>query len=148
MLDGFGGIGVVEHPSLAGGIFRSPYLWVGVAFPVCQSLLQMAHALAPAVPYSRLFFDLGRWFTNRGAWDSLSGTSAYIGFDTIGIFGLVPLEVSLSLWVFFLLNRAQIVTFAALGHGQEGFGARVFNPATFIAYEEAGALPGESGEPA
>jgi hypothetical protein len=41
--------------------------------------------------------------------------------------------------VFFLLNRAQVVTFAALGYGQEGFGARVFNPATFIAYEEAGA---------
>lgn len=128
-----------ERPSLAGGIFRSPYLWVGVAFPVCQSLLQMAHALAPAVPYSRLFFDLGRWFTNRGAWDSLSGTSAYIGFDQIGIFGLVPVEVSLSLWLFFVLNRVQVVAFTALGYGHEGFGARVFNPTTFIAYEESGA---------
>ncbi len=128
-----------DPPSIQSRIFRSPYLWLGFAFPLCQSLLQMAHAMAPAVPYSRLFFPLGQWFTGRGAWDSLSGTSAYIGFDTIGIFGLVPLEVSLSLWVFFLLNRAQIVTFAALGYGQEGFGARVFNPNTFIAYEESGA---------
>jgi hypothetical protein len=128
-----------ERPSMASAIFRNPYLWIGFGLPACQSLLQMAHALTPAVPYSQLYFPLGQWFTNRGAWDSLSGTSAYIGFDTIGIFGLVPLEVSLSLWVFFLLNRAQIVTFAALGYGREGFGARVFNPATFIAYEEAGA---------
>jgi len=42
-----------ERPSLAGGIFRSPYLWIGVAFPVCQSLLQMAHALAPAAAVLR-----------------------------------------------------------------------------------------------
>ncbi len=32
-----------------------------------------------------------------------------------------------------------MVGFAALGYGQEGFGARLFNPATFIAYEESGA---------
>ncbi len=128
-----------ERPSSRSAVFRNPYLWVGVALPVCQSLLQMAHAIAPAVPYSRLYFPMGQWFMNRGAWNSISNTSAYIGFDTIGIFGLIPLEVSLSFWFFFLLNRAQIVAFAALGYGQEGFGARIFNPNTFIAYEESGA---------
>jgi hypothetical protein len=128
-----------DRPTISGRIFRNPYLWIGFAFPVLQSLLQMGHALAPSVPYTRLYFPLGQWFTNRGAWESLSGTSAYIGFDTIGIFGLVPLEVSLSLWVFFLLNRAQVLSFAVLGYGREGFGARLFNPNTFIAYEESGA---------
>lgn len=128
-----------DRPSLPSSALRNPYLWAGAALPVCQSLLQMGHAIAPAVPYSRLFFPMGQWFTNRGPWDAVASTSAYIGFDTIGIFGLVPLEVSLSLWFFFLLNRAQIVAFAALGYGQEGFGARVFNPNTFMAYEESGA---------
>ncbi len=56
-----------DRPSVRSRAFRNPYLWLGAALPLCQSLLQMGHAIAPAVPYSRLFFPLGHWFTNRGA---------------------------------------------------------------------------------
>ncbi len=128
-----------DRPWIGSAIFRNPFLWIGFAFPLLQSLLQMAHFFAPAVPYSRMYYPLGHWFTGQGPWDSISDTAAYIGFDTIGIFGLVPVEVSLSLWLFFVLNRAQILTFAALGYGQESLGARVFNPSAFIAYQEVGA---------
>jgi hypothetical protein len=127
------------EPTIRGLLFRSPFLWAGFALPVFQSLLQMAHAFAPAVPYSPMFYPLGQWFAGQGAWASLSGTSAYIGFDTIGLFGLLPVEVSLSLWFFFLINQIEVLMFAALGYGQEALGARVFNPAQFIVYQEAGA---------
>ena len=127
-----------EQPTIRSALFRSPFLWAGFALPVIQSLLQVAHALAPAVPYSRMYYNLGRGLAGQGPWDALSGTSAYIGFDTVGLFGLLPVEVSLSLWLFYLLNRVQLLTFAALGYGQEGFGARVFSPDAFVNYQEAG----------
>jgi len=127
-----------ETPTIAGALFRSPFLWAGFALPVIQSLLQIAHALAPAVPYSRMYYNLGRGLAGQGPWDALSGTSAYIGFDTVGLFGLLPVEVSLSLWLFYLLNRAQLLTFAVLGYGQEGSGARLFSPDAFVNYQEAG----------
>jgi len=128
-----------DEPTIHGSLFRSRFLWAGFALPVAVSVLQMLHFRWPAVPYSRMYFPLGQWFSGQGPWDSLSGSSAYIGFDTIGIFGLVPVEVTLSLWLFFLLNRIEVLTFAALGFGQEGFGARMFNPGQFIVYQEAGA---------
>lgn len=127
------------RPTLSGSFYRNPFLWAGFALPAFHSLLQMAHAVAPAVPYSRMYFHVGRWFAGAGPWDSLSNSMAYISFDTIGIFGLLPLEISLSLWLFYLVNRAQILTFAALGYGQEAIGARLFSPSGFVAYQEAGA---------
>ena len=123
----------------AGAILRNPILWIGFALPVVQSLVQMAHAFYPAVPYTPFYWQLGRAFGNSGPLSALQGTYGYVGFETIGILALLPAEVSLSLWLFFVLNRVQLFSFAALGFGQEGMGARVFSPEAFITYQEAGA---------
>lgn len=126
-------------PSARSPFFRNPYLWVGFGLPTLQSLFQMAHTFAPAVPYTPCYWQIGRWFGESGPWGALLNTYAYVGFETIGILALLPAEVSLSLWLFFLLDRAQVFTFAALGFGQEIGGARVFSPSAFIAYQGAGA---------
>jgi len=126
-------------PSAASPFYRNPLLWAGLALPVAQSLIQMAHSFAPSVPYSPLYFNVGRWFAGKGPWDSISDTYAYVGFETIGILALMPVDISLSLWLFFLVDQVQLVTFAALGYGQEGVGARLFSPSAFITYQEAGA---------
>ncbi|MGD0111997.1 MAG: DUF6785 family protein [Armatimonadota bacterium] len=125
-----------QVPSAASSFFRNPLLWIGVSLPVLQSLVQLAHNFAPSVPYSPLYFNIGRSFAGNGPWDSISDTYAYIGFETIGILALMPADVSLSLWLFFLVDRLQILTFSALGYGQGGAG--VFNPSAFITYQEAG----------
>ncbi len=134
-------IELVGEEGVPGGhsLFLNRIFWVGFALPVVQSLFQMAHALAPAVPYSPMYWQIGRAFGNTGPWSAISNTYAYIGFETIGILALLPAEVSLSLWFFFVLNRAQLFAFSALGFGQEGAGARVFSPSSFIAYQESGA---------
>ena len=126
-------------PSAASSLFRNPLLWAGFALPVIQSLVQMAHSFAPSVPYLPLYFNVGRWFAGSGPWDSISDTYAYVGFETIGILALMPADISLSLWLFFLLDRVQLVTFAVLGYGREGVGASLFSPSAFITYQEAGA---------
>ena len=134
-------IELVGEEGAGGGrsLFRNRIFWIGFALPVLQSLLQMAHTLAPAIPYTPMYWQIGRSFENTGPWSAISDTYAYIGFETIGILALLPAEVSLSLWLFFLLNRLQLFGFAALGFGQEGMGAQVFSPSTFISYQESGA---------
>lgn len=126
-------------PSAASPFYRNPLLWIGVSLPVIQSLVQMAHSFAPSVPYSPLYFNLGRWFAGNGSWDAIGDTYAYVGFETIGILALMPVDISLSLWLFFLLDRAQLVVFSALGYGQGGVGSSAFSPSAFITYQEAGA---------
>jgi hypothetical protein len=126
-------------PSASSSFFRSRLMWLGFALPVVQSLLQMGHAFVPAVPYVPLYFDVGRWWAGSGVWDSIRYTTVYIGLETIGIMALMPAEISLSLWFFFVFNRVQTVLFAALGYGQGSISASQFNPDAFIAHQEAGA---------
>lgn len=125
-------------PSIHSPLFRNPYLWAGFALPVFQSLLQMAHLLAPSVPYTSLYFPLSPWLSGNGHWDAISDTTVYVGFETIGILALLPAEVSLSLWLFYLLNRAALVGLSMLGFGQEGLSARVFSPWAFLTYQQVG----------
>jgi hypothetical protein len=125
-------------PSDRSRIFRNPMLWLGFSLPVIKSLLQMANAFSPAVPYRSLYWPLRPLFGNALPWSSIADTTVYIGFETIGILALVPAEVSLSLWGFFLLNRLQLLAFAALGFGEEGLGASVFSPRAFVRYQTAG----------
>lgn len=127
-------------PSAGSSFFRNRLLWIGVALPVVQSMVQMAHAFVPSIPYSPLYFHPGRWFAGNGIWNSISNTYAYVGFETIGILALMPAELSFSLWFFYFINRLQIFTFAALGFGEESVGASVFSPSAFITYQEAGAV--------
>ena len=122
-----------------GALLRNPLLWAGFLLPAGQSLLQMAHAFSPAVPYSPLYWPLSTAFGAGLPWSAIDDTTVYIGFETIGILALVPAEVTLSLWFFFLVNRLELVAFAALGFGREGVGASLFSPRAFVSYQSAGA---------
>jgi hypothetical protein len=126
-------------PSGRSRIFRNPMLWVGFSLPVMKSLLQMANAFSPAVPYRSLYWPLRPLFGNVLPWSAISDTTVYVGFETIGILALVPAEISLSLWGFFFLNRLQLLAFAALGFGEEGLSASGFSPRAFVRYQGAGA---------
>jgi divalent metal cation (Fe/Co/Zn/Cd) transporter len=126
-------------PSAASPFFRNRLMWIGFSLPVAQSLLQVANAFAPAVPSPSMFFYAARSLVNNGIWDSLSNIPVYIGFETIGILTLMPAEVSLSLWVFYVVSRAQGLGFAVLGFGQEGMRTGTLNPGYFMADQEAGA---------
>lgn len=132
---------VAEDPIPTGRskVFRNPMLWAGFSLPAVQSLLQMANAFSPAVPYSSLYWPLRPLSGNALPWSAVSDTTVYIGFETIGILALIPAEVSLSLWGFFFLNRLQILAFAALGFGDESLSANVFSPRAFLRYQGAGA---------
>ena len=51
---------------------------------------------------------------------------------------LLPSEVSLSLWLFYVLYKLQVLVWASFGVGEGGGGASI-DPRSFVSYEEAGA---------
>ena len=133
-----------ERPTLAGSILSNRVFWIGFAVPAFFVVLQFFHRLYPSVPSPQLYaIEVGRYFADSGLpWSALSGESGVrisIIFPVIGITCLLPAEVSLSLWVFYVLFRVQQLVWASFGVAQEGgTSALALNPQTFIAFQEAG----------
>ncbi len=133
-----------EHPSLRSSILNDRIFWIGFGIPAVLVVMQWFHILYPSVPAPQLYaIDIGRYFAEKGLpWSVLSGHSGVkvsIIFPVIGITCLLPSEVSLSLWLFYVLYRVQLLTWAAFGIAEEGGTAAVaINPPMFIAFQEAG----------
>ena len=133
-----------ERPSLGCSILNNRIFWIGFAIPAVFVVLQWFHMLYPSVPSPQLYaIDVGRYFAAKGLpWSVLSGhggVKVSIIFPVIGITCLLPSEVSLSLWLFYILYRVQLLTWAAFGVAEEGGTAAVaINPQAFISFQEAG----------
>ncbi len=130
------------HPTL-GQSLRNRALWIGFAIPAVPALLGWLNRLYPSVPTLELAeFDLGRSFSGLGLpWNVLSsGTHLSITLPLIGIFYLLPGEISLSLWLFYLLYDVQRLVWAAFGVAEGGSAVVSFSAQTFIGMEEAGAF--------
>ncbi len=120
----------------AGGLFRSRLMWIGFAIPALIFTLNGLHGIIPAVPHLALDTSLNRYFTER-PFNSMAYTPLYLSFAAIGFFYLLPTQLLLSLWVFFIFTRVQDVI-AAL------FGMRItsmplYPTQSFIGYQIAGA---------
>jgi hypothetical protein len=134
--------GESHNPTLAHGILRSRLAWLGFSLPALLSTLAWLHSIYPSVPTLPLEFDIGRAFSGMGLpWSVLSGDSgvhAIITFPLIGIAYLMPGEVSLSLWFFYLFYRLQQLVWASFGVAEGGTSTIAISPPTFIGVEEAG----------
>jgi hypothetical protein len=74
-------------------------------------------------------------------WSVLSGTRIHILFSAIGLTYLLAGDVSLGLWVFWVLSRAQLVAFSALGYEGGGTASNVgFTPRWFVSNQMWGAM--------
>jgi len=134
--------GDAAQPTLGGSVLKNRITWLGFSVPAVLSLLGWLHRIYPSVPTVPLEFDFGRALAGSGLpWSVLSGESGVHGtvlFPLIGIAYLLPGEVSLSLWLFYLLYRVQQLTWASFGIAPGGSSAVGINPQTFIGMEEAG----------
>ena len=128
------------RPSLGEGVLRSRVFWLGFSIPAFFSILSWLNRIFPDVPAVKLTgLGLGGYFTGMGVpWTELSDMTASIIFPVIGVSCLLPGEVSLSLWLFYLLYRVQLLAWAALGVTEGGQAAGGINPRSFISFEEAG----------
>jgi hypothetical protein len=131
-------------PSLAGSILNNRIFWIGFSIPALFVTLGWFHILYPSVPSPQIYsIEVNRYFAGMSLpWSVLSGDSGIkvsIIFPVIGISCLLPAEVSLSLWLFYLLFWVQMLTWASFGVAESGGTAAIaINPRNFISFQEAG----------
>jgi len=124
-------------------LLRQPVFWVGFGIALTHGIAGILHAYWPAVPYHDMHWAIGRRFSaNAVPWGALNRIEFNLHWGGLGIMGLLPVEVSLSLWLFHVWHTTEMVTFSALGFGTESGSRYAFDPGAFFSFQTGGALVG------
>jgi hypothetical protein len=123
--------------------FRNPLALLGMAVPALFHTLNSFHNLSPSIPAGFTSpIPIGELLVDR-PWSALSDARIFVYFSVIGLSYLLAGEVSLSLWFFHMLSRAQLVLFSAMGFDERGGAEAVgFSPSWFVTNQMWGALFG------
>ena len=122
----------IEMTHSDGRLFKSKMFWVGFAIAGGIDLINGFHVFFPVFPEIPVReFNLGAYFTEK-PWDAIGWTPIYILSFGVGLAFLMPLEMSFSLWFFYLFWKGERVLGRAMGlqilpgfpyHGPQGVGA-------------------------
>ncbi len=105
----------LEMTRADGSLFRSKMMWLGFAVAGGIDLMNGLHVLFPAFPEIPVRqAEIGQFFTEK-PWNAMGWTPLYILPFGLGLGFLMPLEMSFSLWFFFLFWKAERVLGRALG---------------------------------
>ncbi|MBM3502134.1 MAG: hypothetical protein FJX74_26070, partial [Armatimonadetes bacterium] len=105
---------------LVGGFFRNPLMWVGFGLCAVYNVMNILQAWNPAVPALGRYYDLGALFTERPL-SAIRPLSIAWRPENIGLGYLVSTEITLTVWVFYLLLRLSNVVAVASGREIAGF---------------------------
>lgn len=97
--------------------FKDKGLLIGFAGASVLNILNGLHFLFPVVPHipvSYLDYDLGKYFTSR-PWNAIGSLRLPLYPFAIGLGFFLPLDLSFSIWFFYLFRKAQQVIGSALG---------------------------------
>ncbi len=120
-------------------LLRQRMFWIGFAIAFGYGMLGLLNRYLPAVPYAAMSWPIGRVFDEREMpFGMLNRIEFNLSWSSIGIMCLLPVEVSLSLWLFHVLYYAQLIALAALGF----LGSGVGYSSGFFGYQTGGALVG------
>jgi hypothetical protein len=121
-------------------LLQQPLLWAGFAVAFLHGMLGLLNRYFPAIPYLAMEWPIGRAFSvDVVPWGVLNAIQFNLNWASIGVMCLLPVEVSLSLWLFHLLYYAAAVVLSAMGYigrGEFGYNAGAFG------YQTGGALVG------
>lgn len=109
-----------ESAATALSFFKSGAMWTGFALAAIYNVMNIFNAWNPAVPAMGRSHDLGGLFTER-PWSAIQPLSIAWRPENFGLGYLVPTEITLSVWVFYLLERLTNVAATAMGHEPAGF---------------------------
>ncbi|MGD0114114.1 MAG: DUF6785 family protein, partial [Armatimonadota bacterium] len=133
-------VGGGEQPTLGSGMFSRPALCLGFGIAASVTLLQGLSRWFPSLPsLNTWWIPIGRYFAGMPLpWSVLSDLLFTFSFAMFGVICLLPLEITLSLWLFYALYNVQRVAWAALGGvpGAQNTG----DASTFISAQETGAF--------
>ena len=98
-----------------GRLFKSKMMWIGFGIAGGIDLINGMHAFFPAFPEIPVRkADLAIYFTEK-PWDAMGWTPVYILSFGLGLGFLMPLEMSFSLWFFYIFWKVERVLGRAMG---------------------------------
>ena len=99
----------------SGALFRNKHMWLGFAIAGTITLIAGLHYLYPAVPYIRIVrTNVGQLITTP-PWNAMGMIPLAFYFWAIGIAFLMPLELSVSCWLFYWIVKLELVFCAVTG---------------------------------
>ena len=105
----------IEMTHSDGRLFKNKFLWAGFAIAGGIDLINGIHAFFPVFPEIPVRnADLGIYFTEK-PWDAMGWTPVYILSFGVGLAFLMPLEMSFSLWFFYLFWKGERILGRAMG---------------------------------
>ncbi len=99
---------------------RRAFFLIGFAIAGFFNGINILHILYPFIPAPGFEVSLEAYFQNR-PWTPLQPVRLYFMLETMGIGYFVPLEVTFSAWLFYVLNRIMAIVGTAAGYDQPGF---------------------------
>lgn len=105
--------------------FKNRMMWLGFGIAGLFEVLAGLHYIFPKVPAVQLnYYSIGHLFTGR-PWNTIGGLSLSAFPFIIGLTFFVPLDISFSAWVFFLLGKVErVVRLGVLGESKIYFDER------------------------
>jgi len=99
-----------------GGIFfKNKAMWIGFAIAGGIDLINGLHYLFPILPRIPMRqYEIGHYFTTK-PWNSIGWTPMFVLPFAVGLGFLIPLEMSFSLWFFYLFWKGERILGNALG---------------------------------
>jgi hypothetical protein len=101
-------------PDLLRDFFSNRLLWLGAAIPIVLHSINALHLYFPAVPNIPLTRTFWGTFPNK-PWVPLNSVRLSVYFSVVGFTYLIPMEISFSMWFFFLFYKMQSVMLSAFG---------------------------------
>ena len=98
-----------------GRLFKSKMMWLGFAISGGIDLINGIHALVPSfleIPIRHA--EIGQFFTEK-PWSAVGWVPVYILSFAVGLAFLMPLEMSFSVWFFYLFWKMEYVVGEAIG---------------------------------
>ena len=113
----------ISHSSTT--TLRSKVMWVGFVIAASIALfngLAFLFPTLPTIPVKRIggWQGFGHLFTDK-PWNAIGGISLSFYPFVIGLGLLMPLDLTFSCWLFFILYKAQLVLSSAMGISVPGF---------------------------
>jgi len=100
-------------------LFKNPITWIGVGLATALNLYLMTRAVFFGGPQGTLNFDLSTGITGM-PWQYIRPLQMDIRPGLIGLGYLISTELSFSIWFFYLFQKFQAVSMAAVGYRMGG----------------------------
>ncbi len=102
------------------GFFRSNAMWIGFGIAAALDILNGIHQIWPVVPGIHLKLNnIGRYFTTK-PWNAVGWLPISFYPFVIGMAFFIPLDLSFSLWFFYLFWKAQRILWYIMGSSASG----------------------------